>query len=81
MIAVKADGQPVDFTCLAQPSLARAADAATRGGRAPLATPLGRFLKHALYANGAVRGLDLVEADAPVLRLLSWTVAAPAGKR
>jgi hypothetical protein len=34
-------------------------------------------LKKALYAQGASRGLDMVEADTQVLRLLSWSVPPP----
>jgi Caspase domain len=82
MIAVKGEGQPVDFTCLAQPSLEKAEYAATRGGGKPaLATPLGRLLKNAVYAQGASRGINMVEADTQVLRLLSWTVAPMAAAK
>jgi hypothetical protein len=75
VIAVKGEGQPVDFTCLAQPTLERAVE---RSGANPaLGTPLGRLLKNAVYAQGASRGLDVVEANTQVLRLLSWSVQPP----
>jgi hypothetical protein len=81
LIAVKGEGPPIDFSCLAQRSLERA-EAVERGiGRSSLATPLGRLLKSAVYAQGATRGLDLIDADAQVLRLLSWTVAPPAARK
>ena len=75
VIAVKGEGQPVDFTCLAQPTLERAES--TRGADKSLSSPLGRLLKNAMYAQGASRGLDVVEADAQVFRLLSWSVQPP----
>jgi hypothetical protein len=75
LIAVKGEGQPIDFTCLAQPKLEKAEEAATRGGgNRALASPLGGLLKKALYAQGASRGLDMVEADTQVFRLLTWSV-------
>jgi hypothetical protein len=78
VIAVKGEGQPVDFTCLAQPTLEKAEEAATRGsGKQVLGSPLGRLLQNAMYAQGAARGLDVVEADTQVLRLLSWSVQPP----
>lgn len=77
-IAVRGKGQPIDFTCLAQSKLEKAEEAATRGGGSQaLHSPLGGLLKKALYAQGATRGLDMVEADTQVLRLLSWTVPPP----
>jgi hypothetical protein len=78
VIAVKGEGQPIDFTCLAQPTLEKAEESATRGaGKKALDSPLGGLLKKALYAQGASRGLDMVEADTQVLRLLSWSVPPP----
>ena len=75
VIAVKGEGQPVDFTCLAQPTLEKAEEAATRGsGKRSLGLPLGQLLKNAVYAQGAARGLDVVDADTQSLRLLSWSV-------
>ncbi|MCC6418852.1 MAG: caspase family protein [Gemmataceae bacterium] len=85
VIAVRADGPPVDFTCLAQPTLERAEQAATRGAaRQTLASPLGRLFQNALYARGATRGLDAEAIDNHALRLLSWRVVpggAKAGNR
>jgi hypothetical protein len=59
VIAVKASGQPVDFSQLVQSTLARAlAKAGTRGDdlQHSLATPLGKLLKRAMYAEGNARG-------------------------
>jgi hypothetical protein len=82
VIAVKGEGQPIDFTCLAQPNLQKVEEAATRGaGKQALNSALGGLLKNALYAQGATRGLDMVETDTQVLRLLSWTVPPPPEKK
>src|SRR5262249_6611107 len=57
LIAVRAGGQPVDFTVLEQPSLEQARKNALRGAGA-LETPLGRLLQNALYGAGTTRGLE-----------------------
>jgi hypothetical protein len=66
MIAVQADGPPVDFSCLEQPTLDR-----SRGAGEPLDSPLGRLLKNALYASGGTRGMDRADVDKSALRLIS----------
>jgi hypothetical protein len=82
VIAVKGEGQPIDFTCLAQPTLEKAQEAATRGaGKQAIDSPLGGLLKKAMYAQGASRGLDMVEADMQVLRLLSWSGPPPTAEQ
>ncbi len=81
-IAVRGEGQPVDFTCLAQPTLEQARDAAARGasGRT-FDSPLGRLFQQALYCRGEVRSrLDMEVIDKYSLHLLSWRVLPlPAG--
>jgi hypothetical protein len=82
VIAVKGEGQPIDFTCLAQPTLEKAEETATRGaGKQALDSPLGGLLKKAMFAQGTSRGLDMVEADTQVLRLLSWSVLPPTAEK
>jgi hypothetical protein len=83
VIAVRAEGEPIDFTCLAQPTLERAAgDAARRGsgGKQAMDSPLGRVLQKALYAQGTARGLDTGDVDTSELRLISWQVR-PEGEK
>jgi hypothetical protein len=77
VIAVKAEGEPRDFTCLAQPTIAQAER--TRGGDRVLGSPLGRLLQQALFSEGTHRGLGQEEVSDHALRLLSWQVAP--GKR
>jgi hypothetical protein len=76
VIAVEAKGQPIDFTCLAQPTLARA-----RGhgrGQRSLQNPLGELLTHALYgvegghAKSATRGLEKPQIEKCAMHLLTW---------
>ena len=82
VIAVKGEGLPIDFTCLAQPTLEKANAATDRAlGSSALDSPLGGLLKNALYAQGASRGLDMGEADTQVLRLLSWSVPPSTPKK
>jgi hypothetical protein len=74
VIAVQAEGAPVDLTDLARPSLP-AAQQATRGdARQTLDSPLGKLFRHALYADGTTRGADFEAIDKHALRLLSWRV-------
>ncbi len=71
-IAVEAKGAPVDFSCLAQPSVERARG--TERGRAGMASPLGKLLESAVY-GGPRGGFERVEADKHAFRLLSWQVS------
>ncbi len=66
VIAIPGVGQPIDFTCLAQPGLERAVERS--GGKQALDSPLGRLLKHAMFAQRGTRGLDIVEADTQMMR-------------
>jgi hypothetical protein len=59
VIAVKATGQPVDFSQLAEPTLESALKkAGTRGDelKQSLDTPLGKLLKRGMYGQGTARG-------------------------
>jgi hypothetical protein len=77
VIAVKGEGQPIDFTCLAQPTLEQASEMA-RGGEEPLDTPLGRLLKNSMYGQGTTRDLGApVEPVTQAFRLFSWLVPPP----
>lgn len=71
IIGLRGDGPPIDFTCLAQPSLERAQ---TRGGGMVLDTARGQLHRTALYGKGGTRGLDLDIVENYVVRTLSWTV-------
>jgi hypothetical protein len=72
LIAVRGEGQPLDFTCLAQPTLELAR---TRGGTDKnLRSPLGRLLSSALYGQGSTRGIGAEDVPNHALRLLSWYV-------
>ncbi len=65
-IAVKADGPPVDFSGLSEPTIAQA-----RGdtGRADaLKSPLGKLLEQALFLGGATRGMDRDNIEESALR-------------
>jgi hypothetical protein len=85
VIAEAARERPTDFGWLTQPTLAQAQDVTTRGEHDPLESPLGRLLRHALYAEGQTRCLDRAIAASYTLRLLSWQTtprpASPKGPR
>lgn len=80
VIAVKGDGPPVDFTCLAQPSLERARGVATRGGqeKRTLDSPLGQLFQTGFFGQGATRGLATNAFEEYALRLVSWQTAQAA---
>ena len=64
VIAVKAKGQPVDFSQLTQPTLERALEkAGTRGEELSqsLDTPLGKLLKRGMFGAGGARGASAEE--------------------
>lgn len=70
-LAVKASGQPLDFTFLAQPRLERS--------RGPdLDSPLGQLLKSALFGQGTTRGLGKTAIKDHAFQLLSWQVVPKA---
>lgn len=70
VIAVKAQRDPVDFTCLEQPSLDRARGQA----RGALDSPLGRLLTLAAYGEGGTRSLTRAEVAGHAMRILTWEV-------
>ena len=72
-IAVKADREVVDFTCLTQPSLD---SLKTRGNSAAMSftSPLGQLLKHAVFADSPTRGLKRTAVKAHCLQLLTWEI-------
>lgn len=66
LLAVKGEGEPVDFTCLAQPTLIQAKAIEQKRGvenRRGLASPLGRLLRNALYRDGETRGFNRREVE------------------
>ncbi len=72
-IAVKADGEVVDFTSLAQPGLEKVRTRGGAGNRS-LESPLGELLKHALFAEGKTRGVKRTAIKGHRLQLLTWEV-------
>ena len=77
VIAVKAKGQPVDFSQLAQPTLEQALDrAGTRGDelKQSLDTPLGKLLKRGMYGQGSARGVSQDEIADHALFAVSFNV-------
>ncbi len=68
-IAVRSDGQPIDFSVLQQPSIT-----ALRGaGDRAMDSPLGRLFRTALYGAGTTRGGENLGRDYR-LDLVSWRV-------
>jgi hypothetical protein len=73
VIATKAQGAPVDFASLAQPTLAQAQDKERDRGIAGdrgLSSPLGQLFRFQLYGDGTHRGAEpiSIEEHALVLR-------------
>jgi hypothetical protein len=82
VVAVKGEGQAVDFACLEQPTLARARSLA--GGSRALDSPLGKLFQNALFAEGRARGMQMDDLDNHSLSLLSWRIVPerrPAGPK
>ncbi len=77
MIAVPADGPPVDFGVLEQPTLATTRGTTSRG----MGSPLGQLLETALYGRGTTRGSDAAQLDKQQIGLYSWRVVRPAGAK
>ena len=77
VIAVKAKGQPVDFSQLEQPTLERALQkAGTRGNelKQSLDTPLGKLLKRGMYGEGGTRGNSAEEIEEYAMFTVSLNV-------
>ena len=68
VIAVKAGGQPIDLSGLAQPSLARARNVS----RGQQDSPLGKLLEGAFYEDRLRGGLKDSGLDTYTVRLLCW---------
>jgi hypothetical protein len=66
-------GQRIDFSFLAQPSLERVRGAAMSGGG--LDSPLGQLLQTALFAEGTTRGLRTT-MDNHAVRRITWNVVS-----
>ncbi|MDX1946298.1 MAG: caspase family protein [Pirellulaceae bacterium] len=78
VIAVKGEGQNIDFTSLEQPSIEVAR---TRGPQA-ISSPLGQLMESALYGQGKTRGGSRSQVNDYAIRLFSWNVRSgqrPAG--
>jgi hypothetical protein len=77
IIATSGQGDPLDFSWLAQPSLERA-----RSGdnwRPSQGSPLGQLLEHAVFGAGGTRSVRTADITDVSFRCISWqTVAAPA---
>ena len=72
VIAVKADGQPVDFTWLAQKSLEQARAVGLRRGGLANDNPLGQLFEQALFGAGQTRGLKTASARTVAVQAVSW---------
>ncbi len=73
-IAVKSEGQPIDFSVLEQTTLEAGRGALRGAGDATLDSPLGRLCQAALYGAGGARGgIDLTTAPY-AMSLISWRV-------
>jgi hypothetical protein len=75
VIATKAVGAPVDFSCLAQPTLEKAKDVErSRGGPTSLSSPLGQLLSYNLYGEGSARGMVTVHVDEHAIALRTFHI-------
>lgn len=73
VIAIKADGQPVDFSFLSQNTIDRAR---TRGGPTGMDSPVGKLFQHALFAEGTTRGLRRTAVSDHVMNRVTWNISA-----
>ncbi len=82
VIAVQArpGEQPVDFSCLAQPTLPQAVARAAGTRSATIDSPLGRLLQFSLYRAGSERGMVRAALADHSLKVLSWEVAPAAAR-
>ena len=79
IIAMEGEGQPLDFSWLAQPSIERIEKtASTRSAQQnSLTSPLGGLLKQAMYASGQTRGLQTTDAKTVSTHVISWHTSNP----
>jgi hypothetical protein len=76
IIALKADGPPVDFSWLAQNSVAQARSLVSQRGTANSDQPLNQLFQQALFAQGKTRGLKMSESAGVSVRAISWKSVA-----
>jgi hypothetical protein len=72
VIVTNGQGQPLDFSWLAQDSLEQARAIGGAGAQASQSTALGQLLSHALYREGSERGLKMADAADVAFRAISW---------
>ena len=72
-VRVKRDEQPVDFSCLEQPSILTARKIDNKG--TALDSPLGRLFQHAFYGAGDRRGMTRSVAANYTMQSLSWNTS------
>ncbi len=68
VIATKAEGQPADFSWLAQDSIERVAN--TRS--ASVQGPLGQLFESAMFGANTTRGLKMADVDDTYVNVISW---------
>src|SRR5690606_38573461 len=72
VVATNGQGQPLDFSWLAQDSLEQARSLGAAPLQASQTTPLGQLLKQSLFNPSAQRGLKLAATTDVVFRSISW---------
>jgi hypothetical protein len=77
LIAVKGEGEPVDFSILAEETAAGAGTAVKKkGGSDPFKSPLGELYQSALYGKGNRKGIERAQIGSHILRLITWKTKA-----
>jgi hypothetical protein len=75
VIAVKSNGQPIDFSVLEQTNLEAVRKSLRGVGDPTLDSPLGRLCQRALYGSGGTRGLSMdANVETQQMSLMSWRV-------
>ena len=72
LLAVKANGPPLDLTVLAKPTFDEASQ--SRGGPGFFDTSLGRLLRGSLFSDAQSRGATADAVDDYAAKMLSWRV-------
>lgn len=75
VIAVEAEGAPMNFGFLEQPTIEQVRNLPAMRGEGALNSPLGRLLQYAQYREGETRGLTRAEFRNHAFASLSWVVA------
>ena len=78
--AAPAGDAPLDFTWLAQPTLA-AARAVPGLDRSAFDSPLSQLLENAAYSPGSTRSAEAVQVQQSCIRTVSWKVEEPAAMK